>query len=146
MKRRILMALTLVVCLIACIPSVSYAATRGGSSIGMQPGMTGDSGVAQPYFVNASYISAGLKIEGSTAYVKANVTAKRKCDVSVTARLQRKVNGSWKTVCSFLQNSSTGVVNMTQSYPLSQRGTYRTYAIFNVAGEELTATSSSKTY
>ena len=146
MKRRVLMALALVICLITSIPSVSYAATGAGSSIGLQPGVIGDAGTAQPYYVNTSYISAGLRIEGSTAYVRANVTAKKACDISVTAKLQRKENGSWKTICSFVEYSSNGVKDMTHSYTLSKRGTYRTYAIFNVGGEVLTISSSSKTY
>ena len=144
MKSRILMALTLVICMLVSIPSVSYAAAESGAVL--QPGLIGGSGTAQPNYVNASYISAGLRIEGNVAYVNADVTAKKTCDISVTARLQRKENGSWKTICSYIEYSSNGMKNMTHAYTLTTRGTYRTYAIFNVGGEELTLASSSKTY
>ena len=139
--------LALTLCMILSISSVSHAAVAEGSSQ-LQPGVIGGgAGVAQPYYVNTARISAGLKIDGSTAYCNADVTAKNtNYKICVTMYLQRLESNSWKNVCSWMEFSSNGFKNMTHSYTLTKHGTYRTYAIFEVGGETLTYTSSSSTY
>lgn len=145
MKRKILTALALV-CMLASIPSVSYAATETGSYEVAQPNAVGGADIISPYYVNTIRISANLAINGSTATANANVTAKKVCSISVTMRLQRKEGSSWHTVVSWVGGANAASKSMTKTYSLSTRGTYRVNASFNVAGEALTENSASRTY
>jgi len=140
MKRKISMVLA-VMCLLLNLSTVSYAAEVAG----VQPTAIGG-GTAEPYYVNTANISAGLKITGNTAYCNADVTAKKVCFINIVMRLQRKEGTSWHTVSSWVESANAGGKNMTKSFTLSTRGTYRVYAIFTVGGEEVFCSSVSKTY
>lgn len=140
MKRKISMVLA-VMCLLLNLSTVSYAAEVAG----VQPTAIGG-GTAEPYYVNTSKISAGLKIDGNTAYCSADVIAKKVCFINVVMRLQRKEGTSWHTVSSWVESSTSGSKVMGKYFTLSTRGTYRVYAIFTVGGEEVSCSSVSKTY
>lgn len=140
MKRKITMLLA-VLCLLVSMPIASYAATPNAPMAQSRA-----SGGMQPYFINASNISALFRIDGNTAYCGAEVTAKKKCSISVVMRLQRKEGDSWYTVCSWVASSNTGYKTITRSFTLTTRGSYRTYCLFDVAGEELDCASVTKTY
>lgn len=141
MKRKVSMVMA-VLCLLLNLSTVSYAA---GPSDG-QPTATGGGGIAQPYYVNTSKISAGLRIEGNTAYCGADVVAKKVCFINVVMRLQRKEGSSWHTVSSWVESSTSGMKVMSKTFTLSTRGTYRVYALFTVGGEEVSCASNTKTY
>lgn len=140
MKRKISMMLA-VMCLVLSMASVSQAAGKSAP-----PKAIGGSGTIQPHYVNTANISSDLKIEGSTAYCNAYVAAKRSCHITVTMRLQRKDGSSWFTVVSWVEAKDGIVKDMTKSFTLTKRGTYRVQANFDVAGEQLTYNSASKTY
>lgn len=140
MKRRISMVLA-VMCLLLNLSTVSFAAEVAGA----QPTAIGG-GTAEPYYVNTASMTAGLKIDGNTAYAYSEVFAKKVCFINVVMRLQRKEGTSWHTVSSWVESSTSGSKVMGKYFTLSTRGTYRVYAIFNVGGEELTCASASKTY
>ncbi|MFG6383546.1 MAG: hypothetical protein K1V96_04720 [Lachnospiraceae bacterium] len=140
MKRKITMLLA-VLCLLVSMPIASYAATPNAPMAQSRA-----SGGMQPYFINASNISAGLIIDGNIAYCNGDVTAKKKCSVSIVMRLQRKEGNSWHTVSSWITSSNTGYKTITRSFTLTTRGSYRTYCLFDVAGEELDCASVTKTY
>lgn len=140
MKRKIPMVLA-VMCLLLNLSTVSYAAEVAG----VQPTAIGG-GTAEPYYVNTSKISAGLIIEGNTAYCGADVAAKKVCFINVVMRLQRKEGTSWHTVSSWVESANAGSKVLSKSFTLSTRGTYRVYAIFTVGGEEVSCSSVSKTY
>lgn len=145
MKRKFLTALALA-CMLTSIPNVSYAATESGSYEAAQPKAIGGANVISPYFVNTIRVSANLNISGNKATVNASVTAKKVSDIKVTMQLQRKEGNSWKTKYSWVSSAHAASKSMTKYLNLSVRGTYRVYAIFNVAGEEITETSASRTY
>ena len=138
MKRKIVTILTMF-CLVVSTPITSYAAGNMA-----QPMAAGGSKTAQPYYENTTHLVSELKIDGSTAYCNAEVTAKKVCYINVVMRLQRQEGSSWHTVASC--SSTNGTKSMTKSFTLSTRGTYRVYAIFNVGGEELTYTSLTRKY
>lgn len=140
MKRKISMMLA-VMCLVLSMASVSQAAGKSAP-----PRAIGGSGTIQPHYVNAALISSALKIDGSTAYCNSFASAKKVCRITTTMRLQRKDGSSWSTVVSWVETSTTGVHDMTKSFTLTKRGTYRVQANFDVAGEQLTYNSASKTY
>ncbi len=140
MKRRISMVLA-VMCLLLNLSTVSYAAEVAG----VQPTAIGG-GTAEPYYVNTAKISAGLIIEGNTAYCNSEVAAKKVCFINVVMRLQRKEGTSWHTVSSWVESANAGGKIMNKTFSLSTRGTYRVYAIFTVGGEEVSCASASKTY
>lgn len=131
-----------VLCLLLNLSTVSYAAGPSG----VRPTALGGGGVAEPYYENASNITAGLKITGNTAYCSAEVFAKKVCFINVVMRLQRKEGSSWHTVSSWVESSTSGSKIMGKYFNLSTRGTYRVYAIFTVGGEEISCSSASKTY
>ncbi len=143
MRRKIAMMLA-VMCLLVSMSTVSYAAE--GESVASAEAAVSSGGVAVPYYINTANIAAGLRIEGSTAYCRAEVTAKKVCNVNVAMRLQKLEGGSWVTKHSWVGSSTTGIKNMTQTNTLWQRGTYRVYLIANVAGEEVTCVSNTRTY
>ncbi len=132
------MSLVLAAVLAIMPVSSSYAATRT-----VQIG--GEAGI-DPQYVNAARITADLVISGNNAHVYASAIAKRVCRVTVTMRLQRKEGTSWVTKVSWVGSSTTGSRTMGEDHTLTQRGTYRTYAIFDVDGEKLTYKSTSRVY
>lgn len=106
----------------------------------------GGGNTVDPQYINTATMSASVKITGSNAHVTASVSAKKVCHISVVMRLQYKDGNTWTTKRSWVAGSDTGYKVMSQDAAISQRGQYRTYAIFNVAGEELTYASTPKTY
>lgn len=147
MKRRILMSLLLVAAMTIIPVSNSQAKVNvlekieDGAVVQIGGGDTVD-----PQYVNAATINASIAISGSTACVYAKVSAKKVCHISVVMRLQRKEGNTWTTKRSWVAGSDTGYKVMSEDAALSQRGQYRTYAVFNVAGEEITYASTPKTY
>ena len=139
MKRKISMMLA-VMCLVLSMASVSQAAGKSAP-----PKAIGGSGTIQPHYVNAALISAALKKDGSTAKCNTSASSQRERRNTTTMRLQRKDGSSWSTVVSWVETSTTGVHDMTKSFTLTKRGTYRVQANFDVAGEQLTYNSASKT-
>lgn len=147
MKRRILMSLILVAAM-AIIP-VSNSQAKAKVLEQIEDGaivQVGGGDTADPQYVNTATISASIAISGSTAHVYAKVSAKKVCHISVVMRLQYKDGNTWTTKRSWVAGSDTGYKVMSESAALSQRGQYRTYAIFNVAGEETTYASTPQTY
>ena len=137
-KRRIWMSLVLAVVLAVLPISSSYAAGRTVQ-------LKDEEGI-DPQYVNTINITADLVIKGNNAHAYASAVAKKVCRVTVTMRLQRKEDGVWKTKVSWVGSSTSGSKTMGEDFTLTQRGTYRTYAIFDVAGENLTYISSSQVY
>lgn len=147
LKQRLLTSLALAAVLAVLPVGSSYAAEleapQAEAGVSAQTG--GEEGI-DPQYVNAANITADLVISGNNAHVYASAIAKRICHVTVTMRLQRKEGSSWQTKVSWVGSSNTGDKTLGENYTLTQRGTYRTYAIFNVGGEELTYTSVSQVY
>ena len=104
-----------------------------------------DSGI-DPQYVNAATITADLVISGNNAHAYASAIAKKVCHISVVMRLQYNDNGTWKTKVSWVGSSDTGDKTLGRDFTLTQRGQYRTYAIFDVGGENLTYTSVTQRY
>lgn len=143
MKRKISMMLA-VICLVASMSTVCYAADGGNAThakAAVNPG-----GTAQPYYVNIANITAGLRIEGNTAYCLAEVTAKKVCTVRIVMRLQKLEGGVWNTKVSWIQSSTTGIVNTTETYTLRERGSYRVRLTATVGSEEVSCVSNTRTY
>lgn len=144
MKRRVAMLIA-VVCLVLNISTVSYAAELGNGSEVNVTATEGESGI-QPFYVNTSNISAGLRIEGNTAYCLAEVFAKKVCNIQIIMQLQHKVNGSWTNVVSWVTSGTAGSKSSSQSYTLFEKGSYRVHVIATVGGEKVTCNSVTKTY
>lgn len=147
MKQRVWMALVLAAVLAVIPVSSSQAKVKVLERLddGAVVQVGGEEGI-DPQYVNTATISADISISGSTAHVYASAVAKRVCHVSVVARLQYKDGNTWVTKRSWVQASNDGHKIVSESAPLSQRGLYRTYAVFDVAGEKLTYTSSAQRY
>ena len=150
MRARLLTSLALAASLLFLPMNSSYAAVK---DLGQaeHPGAVrnvrigGGDGIV-PQYVNAAAITADLSIKGNNAHVYASAIAKKVCHITVTMRLQRKENGVWKTKVSWVESSNTGDKTLGKDYTLTQRGTYRTYAVFDVAGEQLTYKSVTQEY
>ena len=143
MKRKISMMLA-VICLVASMSTVSYAAEGGNvtrAKAAVSPG-----GTAQPYYINIANISAGLRIEGNTAYCRAEVTAKKVCTVRIIMRLQKLEGSSWNTKVSWIESSATGIKDTTKSHTLSERGDYRVSLTAIVGSEEVDCVINTRTY
>ena len=108
------------------------------------PGRSGQ--LAEEVRLTPSTITADLSVTGNNAYVFASAIAKKICHVTVTMRLQRLESGSWVTKVSWVGSSNNGCMSMGRNHTLTQRGTYRTYAVFNVDGEQLTYKSATQVY
>ncbi len=139
MKRKLIMVMALVG-ILAVTPCGSIAA------IPVQATQVGGVTEVQPRYINTANIGATLKIDGAIAYAFSTATAKRVCRINTRMRLQRKNGSTWDTVCTWTATSSSGTLDVYKTFTLTKRGTYRVYALFDVAGEELTYTSDSKTY
>lgn len=147
MRQRIWMSLVLMAALLILPVSSSYAA-----SVDMDPinakraAQIGGGSTIDPQYIKTATITADLDITGNSAYAYASAIAKKVCTITVTMRLQRKEGNSWVTKVSWVGSSNTGDKTMGRDYTLTQRGTYRTYAIFNVDGEQLTYKSVTQVY
>jgi len=142
MKRKLLMIMALAG-MLAAFPSGSALAAAPVQQAQVR---TGDE--IQPRYTNTINISSSLKIEGSTAYAFSTVTAKKSCHITVEMKLQRYAGSNWGWATVKTWNASLdGITKMMEkSYALSTRGTYRVSTNFNVGGEPLNYTSTSKTY
>lgn len=141
-KRKLLAVMTLLT-LLAAFPASSYASAQNVTPDTAQAARAvqrDDSGIA-PHYINASSITADLAINGSNAHAYASAMAKKVCRVTVTMRLQYNDNGTWKTKVSWVGTGTNGCKTLAEDFTLTQRGQYRTYAIFDVGGENLTYTS-----
>ena len=144
MKRKISMVLA-VVCMVLSMSTVSNAAANENTAA--HTNAAGGVGGIQPYYVNTANVSSGIKIEGNTADCISEVSAKKLCTITTVMRLQKKDGSSWKTIVSWIGTSeNVGSKVVSKSHTISARGTYRTYAIFTVGGEEVTCASNLATY
>lgn len=147
MRKRAWMSLAIAAALLILPVSSSYAA-----SVDMDPmtpqqaAQIGGGSTIDPQYIKTANITADLSITGNNAYVYAHAIAKKVCPITITMRLQRKEGDSWVTKVSWVGSSNTGDKSMGRSHTLTQRGTYRTYAIFNVDGEQLTYKSVTQVY
>lgn len=144
MKRKVA-TIVAMVCLVLSMSTVSHAAEVERSSE-VNANVAEEVGGIQPFYVNTSNISAGLKIEGNTAYCLAEVFAKKVCDIQIIMQLQHKENGSWVNKVSWVTSGTAGSRSSSQSYHIFERGSYRVHVIATVGGEKVTCTSVTKTY
>lgn len=145
-NQKLLAALT-VFALVVAFPANSYASAQvtPDAAQAARAVQGGESGI-DPQYINTSSITADLAINGSNAHAYASAMAKKVCRVTVTMRLQYNDNGTWKTKVSWVGSSTNGCKVMAEDFTLTQRGEYRTYAIFDVGGENLTYTSVTQRY
>lgn len=146
-KQKLLAAVTLLAVLVA-FPASSYASAQEVTPDVAQKARAvqgGESGI-DPQYVNAATITADIAISGNNAHVYASALAKKVCRVTVTMRLQYNDNGTWKTKVSWVGTGTNGAKTLAEDFTLTQRGEYRTYAIFDVGGENLTYTSVAERY
>lgn len=141
MKRKLQMALVLAFacCMATAASGVSYAAAPAVREIHAEDQV-------QPRYVNTMNIAADMTLSGSTAKCYSSVSAKRVCHISVNMELQRKEGDSWKMKASWRDSVDGVTLSMSKSFGLTERGTYRVKAYFNVAGEELSYTSIKQKY
>lgn len=140
MKRKFLVVMTLAA-ILTVVPNGSAVITATPMQMTQL-----ESGEVQPRYLNAARIATALKIEGGTATAFSSVTAKRVCRIVTMMKLQKKEGTTWDTVRTWTAASDTGILDLTKTLNLTNRGTYRVYTEFDVAGEELSITSDSKTY
>ena len=145
MKQKISMILA-VMCLVVSISTVSYAAEGEGTAYAKASMNQGGTGIAQPYYINTASIAAGLKIEGNTAYCRAEVIAKKVCTVRIVMRLQKLEGGVWNTKVSWIESSASGVKTATKTHTLAERGSYRVSLSADVNGESVSCVSNTRTY
>lgn len=131
------------VAVLAVFPANSYASAQSVTPDTAQAARAAqrDNSGIDPQYVNAATITADLVISGNNAHAYASAIAKKVCHISVVMRLQYNDNGTWKTKVSWVGSSDTGDKTLGRDFTLTQRGQYRTYAIFDVGGENLTYTS-----
>ncbi len=145
MRQRVWISLIIAAALLILPVSSSYAASGNMGRTGAQRAV-GVGSMIDPQYEKTLTLTADLSVKGSSAYAYASVTAKKICPITVTMRLQRLEGGSWVTKVSWVGSSNTGSKAMGRDYTLTQRGTYRTYAVFNVDGEQLTYKSATQVY
>ncbi len=146
-RQRLLVLVTMLTVL-AAFPASSYASAQEvtpDTAQRVKAVQIDDSGI-DPQYINTSSITADLAINGSNAHAYASAMAKKVCRVTVTMRLQYNDNGTWKTKVSWVGSSTNGCKTLAEDFTLTQRGQYRTYAIFDVGGENLTYTSVTQRY
>ena len=125
----------LLVCLLAisvCNPIYTEAATS--------------SDMITPYYVNIQNAEAFLTLNGSQAIAETKIYTKKKLDISITMKLQKKSGSSWTTVKTWTESKKDSVIlNVNKTYTISS-GTYRIYSTVSAGTETITLISSTKTY
>ena len=95
---------------------------------------------------------AGLTISGKfaeiTAYASGQGDIKK---ISMTVKLQKKVDGKWKDVKTWEKTTNALSLNFAETYSLSSKGSYRvhvavTYCLKDNTTETKTTNSATKTY
>ncbi len=140
MKRKVAMLLVMV-CLMLNLSNVSYAAGQDMINVDLAK----EDGI-QPLYDNVSNISAGLKIEGNTAYCLAEVFAKKVNSIQVIMCLQHLEGGTWINKVSWVESANASSKVSSRSYTVFEKGSYRVKVYATVGSEKVTCTSVTKTY
>lgn len=99
----------------------------------MAAGAQDDSRVTvMPRAVYIAVASIDMQISNGTAYISADLSGHTDVTkVTIKAELQRKKDGSWKTIKTFTKSKNSRVVVMEEEYPVdSETYTYRVKATF----------------
>lgn len=98
-----------------------------------------------PLYEDTKSVDITLKVSGKTATCITIVSAKRKSDISVKMKLQKKDNDGWETVKTWEESKENSL-----SFQLSKKynvlsGTYRIVSIVRSGSDRITKTSLIKT-
>lgn len=83
-------------------------------------------------------IVVGLTIEKRTAYSYIQCSTYDSMNISITAKLQMKENGSWKTLETYIGSADDKECIISESRPVAQGYEYRLYVTCNAGGEKVT--------
>lgn len=98
---------------------------------------TSDSDINSIY-TSIKKIVVGLTIEKRTAYSYIECTTYSPMDISITAKLQMKENGSWNTLETYTESVTDKECVIAESRPVAQGYEYRLYVTCNAGGEKVT--------
>ena len=97
-------------------------------------------------YVKTKYVNARLTLEGNKAKGTVEAGAFSRSSITITMKLQKKVNGSWSTINTWMLSGANVLsLTLTKTTQIS-RGTYRIQGVVNTDGEIVTKNSVSKTY
>lgn len=104
----------------------------------------------EPRYVNVSRATTYLSINTSGVADVELYCCGKSCleNTSVTAYLQQKVDGSWRSIKTWSYSTTDEVFTKTYSYQLSNHGEYRVLAYFRCTGttSETISATATKTY
>lgn len=89
-------------------------------------------------YTNIKKIVVGLTIEKRTAYSYIECTTYSPMDISITAKLQMKENGSWNTLETYTESVTDKECIIAEPRPVAQGYEYRLYVTCNAGGEKVT--------
>lgn len=95
---------------------------------------------AQPNYTYASGVSANLSISGGTAKVTSRITPQGSRKTTLTARLQQKVDGKWKTIATWSDSNASGFSSISESKSVTSGYSYRAYVtgrVYDASGKVL---------
>lgn len=95
---------------------------------------------AQPNYTYVSGVSANLSISGGTAKVTSRITPQGSRKTTLTARLQQKVGGKWKTIATWTDSNDSGTSEAGGSKSVSSGYSYRAYVtgrVYDASGKVL---------
>ena len=82
-----------------------------------------------------------LTITDNQAKAVTTVSARKKCDISITMKLQKKSGSSWTTIKTWSSSKEdTAFLSLSQTYTVNT-GSYRVYSAITAGGEEASVTS-----
>lgn len=80
----------------------------------------------QPHWTNTESISSSLTFSGTTANCGARIVGMSGTTrISATFTLQRRVNGTWVTIKTWTESSSSNTLNFSGTHTVTKGFTYR---------------------
>lgn len=101
-----------------------------------QPISAAEASAAEPRYANATSTKVALTIDGKgaatiefTCYGNSSLESAK-----VTTYFQQKIDGTWKTICSWSYSSTSTFFTKTYSTTITEHGEYRALSYFYLTG------------
>lgn len=100
------------------------------------------SNTIMPRFTYIKQVGAGLRIQNKVAHIYAECITYNRANISIKVELQRKENGTWKTIKTFSGSANDEECVVSEEYTVTSGYDYRTNVSATANGESTSKTSS----
>lgn len=134
-----------VVCAVGCCGSILM--TSNAQEMNRSEVVSIQEGEVEPYYTNIVQATVTTKLIGGTATSSVDISAHNQQKITVKLRLEKYKNGYWTTVNMWSTSKvNTRNLSFAKKCNVSKGYTYRTVAVINCGGEQVTKYSNVVSY